>query len=129
MPTSEIWLEDNILMTTWTGPLTTDELWECFCSLAGQIDQADAITHVLFDIQQSGSIPSQAPMLAIRSKFLSKKNSGRVAVVGGEAIPQILAKVASSVTKRDILFFPQQSTALTYLNGVKAEREAPSERA
>ena len=67
-------------------------------------------------------------MLAIRSKFLSNKNTGKVAVVGGDAIPQILAKVASSVTKRDILFFPAHDEALAYLKGVKTESVADSER-
>ena len=118
MPTHEDWLEDAILQTTWTLPLTSDDLLHCFIALAEKIDKAETPIHVLFDINNAGSISVEAPLLAIRSRFMTKANTGRIAVIGTHTIPQMLADVATKVTKKEIRFFRDRETALNYLHDV-----------
>lgn len=115
MPTAESWLEANIILTTWTNPLTADELKVCFNNLAQLIAKAERTTHILFDLSDAGSVPAQAPVLALGSHFLSKRNTGKVAMVGMNIVAQILAQVATSVSKKDINFFPLYNSALAYL--------------
>jgi hypothetical protein len=120
MPTQESWLDDNIIQTTWTSPLTSEELRECFQRLADWIQSSDHRVHVLFDITGTGSIPADAPVLAINSRFLTQSNIGKVAVVGMDIVPQLLARVAATVSRKDITFFPLIESALDYLK--KEER-------
>ena len=115
MPTQESWLDDTTIQTYWTKPLTPDELINCFTTLASWLDETDFEAHVLFDILDSGSIPSNAPILAVRSSFLNHPNVGRIAVVGMKAVPQVLARVASTVARKDIKFFPTTEDALNYI--------------
>jgi hypothetical protein len=113
--TEEIWLEDNIILTIWKKPLSADELRACFDRLARMLGQAQATTHLLFDLSEAGSVPSQAPVLALNSHFLTQEHTGKIAVVGMNIVAQILAQVATSVSKKDINFFPLYNSALAYL--------------
>lgn len=61
MPTHETWLDDHIIATEWKQPLTADELDTCFRSLKTMLDTTEHPVHILFDIQQAGTIPAQAP--------------------------------------------------------------------
>jgi len=115
MPTQESWLDENTVSTVWTQPITPEELKSCFNQLARMIEGKKDTVHILFDIAEGGSVPAQAPMLALRSGFLGKPNLGRVAVVGMAVVPQILASVAASVSRKDIMFFPLRDSALAYL--------------
>jgi hypothetical protein len=115
MPTHEDWLEDEIVQTVWTHPLTSDDLLHCFLGLAEKIDKARQSIHVLFEITDSGSMPIDAPVLAIRSRFMVKSNTGRIAVVGTNILSKMLADVAARVTKKEIRFFSDRETALKYL--------------
>jgi hypothetical protein len=45
----------------------------------------------------------------------------KVVVVSTDIIAQILAKTASSVTRRDILFFPLYDVAVNYLQALGNE--------
>ena len=62
-----------------------------------------------------------APVLAIRSKFLETPSLDKVVVVSSDAIAQILTKTASTITMREILFFPLYDRALHYLQEVSVE--------
>jgi len=115
MPTTEQWLEDNIIFTVWTAPLTSSQLSVCFSELVRQIQSKDAVVHVLFDITKAGSIPAQAPMHFIRSQLASQANLGSMAVIGTNAIGQILAQTAIKMTGQNILFFGDEREALDYL--------------
>ena len=123
MPTREYWIEPSVLGTSWTQPLSAAELATCFQTLTAMIDSKKHDVAVLFDIREAKTIPAQAPVLAIRSRFLTRANTGKIAVVSTDVIAQILAEVASSVTRREILFFPLYETALDYL---KKEAEKPA---
>ena len=115
MPVNLQQLGNSILQATWTAPLSSDDLLQCFLDLAAQIDDADQVVHVLFDITDAASIPVDAPVLAIRSKFLMKARAGRIAVIGTNSLPKILADVASRVTNKEIEFFPDRTMAVNYL--------------
>ena len=95
MPAHEAWLEDEIIQTTWTKPLTSDDLLQCFLGLAEKISNTAKPVHILFDITHSGPIPVDAPLFAIRSRFMTKSNTGRIAVIGTNALPKMLADVAA----------------------------------
>jgi len=115
MPTREEWLTDNIIQTTWQAPLTREELEACFRQISHFIKYRNDVTHVLFDLSEAGHVPNSAPLSAIRSKFLTRPNTGRIAVIGMERGPQILAQVAVSVTQKPIRFYPSQEEAIAYL--------------
>ena len=116
MPTHQSWLTTNIVMTTWTRPLTETDLDTAFGYLSEQLDSTDETIHILFDITDSGRIPASAPVLALRSRFLQKNNTGCVVVIGTDEIgPQILARIASRVSRKDITFFPDTEQAVAYL--------------
>ena len=118
MPTREFWLHDHIISTEWTDRLTADELDACFHALKSMLETAVYPTHILFNLREAGTVPAQAPIFAIRSKFLEMPALGKVVVVSNDVIAQILAKTASSVTRHDILFFPLYEVALNYLQSV-----------
>jgi hypothetical protein len=121
MPTHETWLNENIIATQWAHRLTAYELNTCFRNLRRMLDTAAYPVHILFDIREAGAIPPQAPVLAIRSRFLTAEPLGKVAVVSTDIIAQILARTASRVTRRDITFFPHYDVAINYL---QADRSA-----
>lgn len=120
MPTTEVWQEAGIIAVQWQRPLTAPELRKCFHNLKTLIGTSQQTTHVLFDIRDAGSIPAEAPVLAIRSKFLTAPTLGKIAVISTDVIAQILANVAAKVSKRDILFFPLHDAAVSYLKQVDA---------
>lgn len=76
---------------------------------------------VLFDLSQAKIIPSSAPLLAIHSGFLSRPNTGQVAVVTTDVIAEILAGIASRVTHHPVRFFPSVESALDFLNATRHE--------
>lgn len=115
MPTCENWIDPHIIAVKWTSPLTPDELGACFRNLKSLLEAADYPVHILFDLRETGSVPPQAPVLAVRSKFLEMPSLDKVVVVSNDIIAQILAKTASSVTRREILFFPLYDVAVNYL--------------
>lgn len=119
MPTREYWADEDILATMWESPLTAGELATCFQNLAAMIDSRTRSVPVLFDIRTAGCIPSQAPVLAIRSGFLTSANTGRVAVIGTNIFAETLANVATSITRHKIRFFPCPETAAAYLKPVE----------
>jgi hypothetical protein len=121
MPRHETWLDENIIVTQWTHRLTAEELNTCFRNLRRMLDTAAYPVHIPFDIREAGTIPPQAPVLAIRSKFLTAASLGKVAVVSTDIIAQILARTASKVTRHDITFFPDYDVAISYL---QADRSA-----
>ena len=115
MPTFEERLDDDIILITWQAPLASGELRTCFKQLANWLEEGGQTTHVLFDLTDAGHVPADAPISAIHSGFLTSSNVGKVAVIGMDIVPQILAQVATSVTKRDIKFFPFRRSAIDYL--------------
>ncbi len=115
MPTQERWLEDNIAATVWISPVRASDLEQCFHALATMIASKDHAVHILFDIADGGHVPASAPILAIRSGLLAKPNTGKVAVVGMDTLAQILAQVATSVSGKEIVFFPFDRSALDWL--------------
>ena len=122
MPTNEAWLDDNVIITEWNNPLTPDELYDCFKALRQMLELGAHPVHILFDLRDAGSVPAQAPILAIRSKFLETPSLDKVVVVSNDVIAQILAKTASSITRRDILFFPLYDLAVNHLQSVYLEK-------
>ncbi len=115
MPTSENWLNDSIIQSVWEDSSTSEEVQTCFDTLAAWLEEAEQPTHILFNIQKSSSIPTNAPMLAVHSGFLNKPNTGKVVVVGMQVLAQIMARVAASVSRKNITFFPDMESALSYL--------------
>jgi hypothetical protein len=115
VPTREEWLTENIILTTWQAPVSREDLDGCFKQISYWIKFRTEETHVLCDLREAGVVPNSAPLSAIRSKFLTRPNTGRVAVVGMDRGPQILAQVAVTVTKKAIRFFPDREEALAYL--------------
>lgn len=115
MPTIEQWLDEQIITTIWTKPLTSSELSMCFTKLAQEIQSKDVVVHILFDITHSGNIPAQAPMHFIRSQITNQSNLGSIAVIGTNPIGQILAQTAVKMTGQNILFFADEHEALDYL--------------
>ena len=120
MPTREYWINETIIATVWAAPLTAAELAACFTELATQISSQAQVTRILFDVRGTRTIPVQAPALAIRSGFLSQPNTGKVTVVSGDVIAQILANIASGITRHEIVFFSEYQAALDYLNASEA---------
>lgn len=125
MPTQETWFDDSVIQAVWEEPLTSNELKACFALLESWIDKSERTINILFNIQNSGSIPTNAPMLAVHSGFLSKLNTGKVVVVGMKTLPQIMARVAASVSRKDINFFPDLEAAIAFL---EAERERAAQQ-
>ncbi len=123
MPTSETWDEDRVLVTQWNSPLTADELGRCFQNLAKLIATEPVAVPILFDLHGATTLPAQAPILAIRSGFLTLKNTGQVAVVSSDVIAEILARVATSITRHDIQFFARRDEALRYLHATQPNVE------
>ena len=121
MPTYETWLEDDIILSTWEAPLTREEVDACVYQIAHWIDSRPGVTHVLGDITRAGKVPNSAPLSAIRSRFMTKANTGRIAVIGLDPVPQALAQVAISVTRKDIRFFPDRESAMAYLRGADVD--------
>ena len=119
MPTCEQWMNEDILAIRWESPLTASELSVCFNSLARMIGERTQTVQVLFDIRAASSIPVQAPLLAVRSGFLSKPNTGKVVVVSTDVIAEILANVATNVTRHPIVFFPCYEAALEFLRAAQ----------
>lgn len=120
MPTYESRIHTGVIVTQWIEPLTTEELDVCFRHLKAMLDTTSSPTHILFDLQEAGSVPHQAPLLAIRSKFLTSNQLDKVAVVSTDIITQILSKTASRVTKHEILFFPTYEAATDFLKAHSA---------
>lgn len=115
MPTMVQWLDEQIVTTVWTSPLTSSELSLCFAELTKQVQSKEEVVHVLFDITNAKSIPAQAPMHFIRSQIATQPNLGSMAVIGTSAIGQILAQTAVKMTGQNILFFADEHEALEYL--------------
>ena len=123
MATQESWLQQDIILVEWTHPLNRDELAGCFARLNSMLKEKRETIHILFEITNSGSVPAHAPMLALKSGFLSGPNLGKVAVVGMAIVPQILAQVAASVSGKDITFFPLMNSALAFLKDSQRQAE------
>ena len=121
MPTYETWLEDDIILSVWEAPLTREEVDACVHHIANWIDSHPGVTHVLGDITRAGKVPNSAPLSAIRSRFMTKPNTGRIAVIGMDPVPQALAQVAISVTRKDIRFFADRESAMAYLREVDVD--------
>jgi len=115
MPTQESWFDDAIIQTVWNAPVVSSELFDCFNTLANWVSTADKTVHILFNIENSGAIPANAPSLAVRSGFLKNPQIGKVVVVGMNIMPQVLARVAAVVARKDITFFPTHESALEYI--------------
>lgn len=116
MPVQIGWLRDEIICIEWVVPLDGTQLHDCFFQLAAMLDACFPTTvHTLFDIQHAGFIPMDAPLLAVRSRFLTKQNMGKVAVLGTIPIAQSMAQIASRFTGKPIHFFKSEHEALRYL--------------
>lgn len=115
MANREMWLEEDIFLTVWEKPLFTLDLRNSFEAVAEAISSKTQIVHVLFDVQEAGNIPLNAPYLALRSGFMTMENLGLVAVVGMDRRAQVLADMVVKVVKRNIIFFPTYDEALRYL--------------
>ena len=115
MSTTEKWIDEEILSTTWINPLTKSEVAACFQELSSQISSSENMVHVLFNIENSGSIPSQAPFDFIKAQLATLPKMGNIAVVGLSPIAQILAQMATRMTGQTIVFFKDESEALAYL--------------
>lgn len=116
MSTKEVWLKNNIILVTWTTPLTLTEVSISFNNLADMLNTTDERTNILFDIISAGAIPAQTPILAIKSKFLINKSVGKIAVVSEDPVAEILAGIATKVTKKEIKFFENRTMAFHYFN-------------
>lgn len=115
MPTTEKWIDEQVLSTVWTAPLKSSEVSQCFAELTQQMESSEQIVHLLFDIEQAGSIPAQAPMHFIKSQIATKANLGSIAVKGTNPVAQIFAQMAVKMTGQNILFFSDDAQALEYL--------------
>jgi hypothetical protein len=115
MPTFEKPLDSEIAETIWTSPLKSHELSLCFATLAKQIAESENVVHLLFDIRGAGAIPTQAPMLFIRSGIASQPNLGSIVVIGTSPVAQILAQIAVKMTGKNILFFATEAEVMAYL--------------
>ena len=115
MPTKETQIAHNILASAWEEPVSSRELSDCFQKLANHISETNAHTHLVFNIEKSGSIPAQAPFLFIRSNIMKSPNLGRIVVVGHSPIAKTLAQMAVKMTTHTITFFDNEAEALEYL--------------
>ena len=115
MPTVETQPHPDIFQTTWTRPLSSNELRSSFFAIAEHLDTASGPVNILFDITGAGNVPLNAPSLALQSGFLRHENLGRVAVVGMDRMAQTLASLASNLAGKDILFFGNVADAMAYL--------------
>ncbi len=116
MPVSERWIKNQVVSITWTAPLTSGEVSYCFVQLARKVQVAEQMVHILFDITDAGSIPTQAPMHFIKSQIALQPQLGSIAVVGINPIAQILAQMAAKMTGQTIVFFDDTSAALDYIH-------------
>lgn len=115
MPTQEIWLSEAVIQTTWTAPLTDDDMQHCFHHLTQMIAEKAQRIDIFFDIREAGAIPVSAPIYAIRSRFLVHPNTHRVVVVSNDSRAQRLAGVASFTTRKTIEFFTEPDAAMAHL--------------
>jgi len=120
MPTNERWLQDDIILVVWEAPLTREDVDRSINQIANWIKSNPTVTHVLADITRAGKIPNSAPLSAIRSKFMTKPNTGRIAVIGMDKESQVLTQVAVSVTRKEVRFFPDEESAMAYLREADA---------
>lgn len=120
MATEQKWLEDNIYHTIWEKPLFAQDLKQCFENIVDAVCEHEELIHVLFDVQRAGSIPMNAPYLALHSGFMKLENLGHVAVVGMDRRAQVLADIVVKVVRKEIVFFGTYDEALEYLK-VKAK--------
>ncbi len=115
MTTEQQWLEDNIYHTKWESPLFAQDLKQCFEGIVEALSDHEDLVHVLFDVQRAGSIPMNAPYLALHSGFMKLDNLGHVAVVGMDRRAQVLADIVVKVVRKEIVFFSTYDEALGYL--------------
>ncbi|MEO1288449.1 MAG: STAS/SEC14 domain-containing protein [Chloroflexota bacterium] len=115
MPTTEQWLNKDIIVTTWHNPLRSSEIADCFMKLKEELRNHDDTVHILFDIRGVPSIPTQAPLHFVKSELPRQDNLGLIAVIGLQAIAQILAQMASHMSGQPIVFFPDEDSAMAYI--------------
>ena len=122
MATEQKWLRGSIYCTIWQSPLFARDLKISFGSIVEAVSNEDNLVHVLFDVQDAGTIPMNAPYLALHSGFMKLENLGHVAVVGMDRRAQVLADIVVKVVRKEIVFFPTYDEALAYLK-LKAKSE------
>lgn len=116
MPVQIEWLRDQIIGIEWVVPMDGGQVQDCFAQLVGMLDECFPTTvHALFDIQHVGLIPVDAPLIAVRSRFLTKANLGKVAAVGMIPLAQSMAQIATRFTGKPIHFFKSEAEATKYL--------------
>lgn len=115
MATEEKWIEDSIFTTVWLSPLFASDLKTCFENIVQEVSSKGTLVHVLFDVQKAGTIPMNAPYLALHSGFMKLENLGYVAVVGMDRRAQVLADIVVKVVHKEIVFFPSHKEATEYL--------------
>lgn len=115
MPTHIVHISDNIIEVTWIQPISESDLEFCFCSLQKLISGVNQNVHVLFDLRQAGRVPIQAPRLAIHSHFLVAQQLDKVVVVSTDVVTQVLAQIASRLSRHDIDCFSDYEDALNHL--------------
>jgi hypothetical protein len=91
----------------------------CFESIVEAVSEKHETVHILFDVQNAGVIPMNAPYLALHSGFMKLDKLGHVAVVGMDRRAQVLADIVVKVVRKEIVFFPSYDQAFEYLK-VKA---------
>lgn len=116
MPVQIEWFRSEIIGIEWVVPMDGGQVQDCFSQLVGMLDECfPATVHALFDIQHVGLIPMDAPLIAVRSRFLTKPNLGKVAAVGMIPLAQSMAQIATRFTGKPIQFFKTESEAIKYL--------------
>lgn len=115
MAIEQKWLENNIYSSVWRAPLFAGDLRTAFKEIAEAVANQAGTAHVLFDVQEAGTIPMNAPYLALHSGFMKVDNLGHVAVVGMDRRAQVLADIVIKVVRKEIVFFATYEEALAYL--------------
>lgn len=119
MATHEEWLQADLIRTTWESPLSPTDLVRCFNLLAVMIVDKSVTVNILFDLRRAMAIPAQAPMIAMRSGVLTHPNTGKIVVVSKDVFAEVLANLAASLTRREIVFFPTYEAAMESLQSAE----------
>ncbi|MEM9953122.1 MAG: hypothetical protein AAF846_16075 [Chloroflexota bacterium] len=115
MATQQEWITSNILKSEWQKPLRASDLSQCFFAIKEAIEPCPEPVHILFDIRGVPSIPTQAPLHFVKSELPKQDNLGLITVIGLQAIAKILAQMASHMSGQPIVFFPDEDSALAYI--------------
>ena len=115
MPTRQEWLEEGIYLSRWTRPVNIDDLRLSFQTITRVIGEQPPPVHLIFDLVDSGALPSNTPYVALKSGFMTHANIGKVLVIGNNVRAQMLADMVMKVTQREIIFFDTYKEAMAFL--------------